>query len=50
MSNSPSPLTRLTCRLLGHKWQTIWSGGPRNHGWPALVCLRCHENGWQVTE
>lgn len=53
--NDPSikPATRfarLTCRLIGHKWKAVWDGGPKAHGWPSLVCLRCHEPGWQVTE
>lgn len=35
---------RLLCRLLGHRWQSVYVGRSST----CLVCLRCRENGWRV--
>jgi hypothetical protein len=48
-ASEPGRITRITCRLLGHKWMTVWDGGPKAHGWPSLTCIRCHENAWRAS-
>jgi hypothetical protein len=46
-NDRPGWAARTLCRVLGHKWITVWDGGPKAHGWPSLTCIRCHENAWR---
>lgn len=41
-------LNRLLCRLLGHRWVTVWPAAANARSWTCNVCTRCHDNGWVV--
>lgn len=41
-------MKRLLCKILGHRWLLLWAAPTRGRGGDSLVCVRCHENGWQV--
>ena len=38
----------LICKLLGHRWIRVWSGGQDAKGAPFMQCVRCHEIGWRA--
>jgi hypothetical protein len=40
---------KLLCKVLGHRWEPVWTPRGRDKGAPIKVCLRCRENGWVIT-
>ena len=38
----------LICRLLGHRWRSVYDPRPHQKATPMVTCLRCHENGWML--
>ena len=41
---------RLHCKYRGHMWRVVWQGGRNSKGAPCLVCIRCEENGWKISD